>query len=95
MCIRDSAYTRARAAEQRFARDVLGAATENVALTEQALREGEVSLTDVILLRRTALDAQLEYLDVLTTSYLAWFDFAATLGAEPDDLASLLSGTEH
>ncbi|MBK7716142.1 MAG: hypothetical protein IPI38_12085 [Gemmatimonadetes bacterium] len=49
----------------------------------------------MILLRRTALDAQLEYLDVLTTSYLAWFDFAATLGAEPDDLASLLSGTEH
>ncbi len=90
-----AAFTRARAAEQRFARDVLGAATENVALTEQALREGEVSLPDVILLRRTAVDAQLEYLDVLTTSYLAWFDFAATLGAEPDDLASLLSGTEH
>jgi outer membrane protein TolC len=89
-----AAYTRARAAEQRFAKDVLGAATENVALTEQALREGEVSLTDVILLRRTAVDAQLEYLEVLTSSYLAWFDFAATLGAEPNELASLLSGTE-
>jgi outer membrane protein TolC len=90
-----AAYTRARSAEQRFAKDVLGAAADNVALTELALREGEVSLTDVILLRRTAVDAQLEYLDVLTTSYLAWFDFAATLGAEPNDLAPLLSGTEN
>jgi len=90
-----SRYSRARSAERRFAREVLGAAEENVILTERALQEGEVSLTDVILLRRTALDAQLEYLDVLTTSYFAWFDFAATLGAEPTDLPSLLSGTEN
>lgn len=90
-----AAYTRSHAAERRFATDVLGAATANVALTEQALREGEVSLTDVILLRRTAVDAQLEYLDVLTSSYLAWFDLAATLGTDPTDLPSLLSGTEN
>ena len=90
-----AAYSRSHAAERRFVKEVLGAAIENVALTEQALREGEVSLTDVILLRRTTVDAQLEYLDVLTTSYLAWFAFAASLGSEPDDLAALLSVTEH
>ncbi|MDZ4862262.1 MAG: TolC family protein [Gemmatimonadota bacterium] len=89
-----AAYTRAHSAERRFAADVLGAAIENVALTEQALREGEVSLTDVILLRRTAIDAQLEYLDVLTTSYFAWFDLAAALGGEPHDLPALLRGME-
>lgn len=88
-------FTRAKSAESRFARDVISAAEENVTLTERALREGEVSLADVLLLRRTALDAQLEYLDVLTTTYLAWFDFAATLGAEPSDLPSLLSGMEN
>lgn len=88
-------YRRARTAEQRFATEALGAVEENVALTERALQEGEVSLTEVLLLRRTSVEAQLEYLEVLTSSYFAWFELAATLGAEPNDLPALLGGTEN
>ena len=85
-------FLRARTAEQRFARDVLRAATENVTLTERALAEGEVSLTDVIVLRATAVNAQLEYLDVLQDAATAWFELAAALAVEPTDLAALLGG---
>lgn len=83
-------YLRARAAERRFATDVLRAATENVTLTERALAEGEVNLTDVLVLRATAVNAQLEYLDVLRDAAEAWFELAAALGAEPADLPALL-----
>lgn len=83
-------FLRARAAERRFATEVLRAATENVILTERALSEGEVSLTDVLVLRATAVNAQLEYLDVLRDASDAWFELAATLAAEPTDLATLL-----
>lgn len=80
------------AAEQQFAQEVLTAASENVNLTEQALREGEVNLTDVIVLRRTALDAQLEYLAVLANAYTAWFEVAAALDVDPLELPVLLTG---
>ena len=83
-------FLRARSAERRFATDVLRAATENVTLTERALTEGEVSLTDVLVLRSTAVNAQLEYLDVLRDASEAWFELAAALAAEPADLAALL-----
>ena len=83
-------FLRARAAERRFATDVLRAATENVTLTERALAEGEVSLTDVLVLRATAVNAQLEYLDVLQNASDAWFELAAALAVEPADLAALL-----
>jgi cobalt-zinc-cadmium efflux system outer membrane protein len=85
-------FLRARTAEQRFARDVLRAATENVTLTERALAEGEVSLTDVIVLRATAVNAQLEYLDVLQDAATAWFELAAALAVEPTELTALLGG---
>jgi outer membrane protein TolC len=83
-------FLRARAAERRFATEVLRAATENVTLTERALSEGEVSLTEVLVLRATAVNAQLEYLDVLRDAADAWFELAAALAAEPADLAALL-----
>lgn len=81
-------------AERQFAREVLGAATENVTLTERALTEGEVSLTDVILLRRTALDAQLEYLAVQADAYNSWFELAAALGVGPLELPAVLTGED-
>lgn len=83
-------FLRASTAERRFATDVLRAATENVTLTERALTEGEVSLTDVLVLRATAVNAQLEYLDVLRDAWDAWFELAAALAADPADLAALL-----
>lgn len=83
-------FLRARTAERRFATEVLRAATENVTLTERALGEGEVSLTDVLVLRATAVNAQLEYLEVLQAASVAWFELAAALAAEPVDLAALL-----
>lgn len=83
-------FLRARAAERRFATEILRAATENVTLTERALAEGEVSLTDVLILRGTAVNAQLEYLDVLRDASEAWFELAAALAVEPADLAALL-----
>ena len=83
-------FIRARTAERRFATDVLRAATENVTLTERALSEGEVSVTDVLVLRATAVNAQLEYLDVLRDASDALFALAAALAAEPTDLAALL-----
>ncbi|MGH7673395.1 MAG: TolC family protein [Gemmatimonadales bacterium] len=86
-------FTRARLVERSFATEVLQAATQNVVLTERALTEGEVSLTDVLVLRRTAVEAQLEYLDVLNDAYTAWFSLAAALAAEPGELAALLGGT--
>lgn len=83
-------YRRARSAEKRFASDVLGAATENVTLTERALAEGEASVTDVIVLRTAAVNAQLEYLDVLLDLYSSWFDLAAAVAATPAELADVL-----
>ena len=84
----------AHAAERRFATEVLRAATENVTLTERALAEGEVSLTEVLVLRSIAVSAQLEYLDVLEAAADAWFELAAALAAEPAELATLLGGRE-
>jgi cobalt-zinc-cadmium efflux system outer membrane protein len=83
-------FVRARAAERRFVTEVLRAATENVTLTERALSEGEVSVTDVLVLRATAVNAQLEYLEVLRDATEAWFELAAAIAAEPADLAALL-----
>lgn len=83
-------YRRASSAETRFASDVLGAATENVTLTERALAEGEASVTDVIVLRTAAVNAQLEYLDVLLDLYSSWFDLAAAVAATPSELADVL-----
>lgn len=83
---------RSTTAERYFANSVLTAATENVALTEQALLEGEVDLTDVIVLRRTALEAQLESLAVLADAYSAWFEVAAALDVDPLELSMLLTG---
>ena len=85
-------FLRSRAAERRFATEVLRAATENVTLTERALAEGEADLTQVLVLRGAAVAAQLEYLDVLQASAEAWFDLAAALAVEPDQLAALLMG---
>ena len=83
-------YTRALRAERRFAADVLRAATENVTLTQRALAEGEVSVTDVVVLRSAALAAQLEYLEVLLDAYSAWFELAAALDATPAQLSELI-----
>ena len=83
-------FLRARSAERRFAGEVLRVASENVRLTERALAEGEVSLTEVLVLRTTAAGAQLEYLDVLHDAWSAWFELAAALAAEPAELATLL-----
>jgi outer membrane protein TolC len=69
---------------------VLRAATENVTLTERALAEGEVSVTDVVVLRSAAVAAQLEYLDVLGEATAAWFELAAALNTSPAELAELL-----
>lgn len=84
-------YERTRQAERRFATGVLGAASENVDLTEIALIEGEVSLTDVMVLRTAAVAAQLEYLEVLSDATEAWFQLAAALNAEPADLTRLIN----
>ena len=83
-------YRRARVAQQRFATDVLRAATENVSLTEQAMVEGEASVAEVIVLRTAAVMAQLEYLDVLADVYSAWFELAAAVSASPTELVELL-----
>ena len=90
-----TSYLLAQEAEQRFQVDVLTAAEENVILTERALAEGELSLTEVLLLRRTALDAQLEYLEVFANRYNAWFDLAAALGVEPEAVPAILGTTEN
>ena len=83
---------RSMGAERYFAEAVLASSAENVALTERALLEGEVDLTDVIVLRRAALEAQLEYLAVLADAYSAWFEVSAALDVDPLDLATLLTG---
>jgi cobalt-zinc-cadmium efflux system outer membrane protein len=84
-------FRRAATSERRFATEVLRAATENVSLTERALTEGEVSVTDVLVLRGTAVAAQLEYLEVLHDAASAWFDLSAALAAEPGALTVLLN----
>ena len=84
-------FRRAAASERRFATEVLRAATENVTLTERALAEGEVSVTDVLVLRGTAVAAQLEYLDVLRDAASAWFELSAALAIEPSALSAILN----
>lgn len=83
-------FARARAAERRFATEVLRAATENVTLSETALEEGFASVTDVVVLRTAAVAAQLEYLDVLAETAEAWFRLAAALGVTPTELAQFI-----
>jgi outer membrane protein TolC len=85
-------YERTRIASLRFAGEVLQAALDNVRLTEVAFAEGEVDVTEVIVLRGTAVAAQLEYLEVLQDAYGAWFQLAAVAAAEPDELSQLLNG---
>jgi cobalt-zinc-cadmium efflux system outer membrane protein len=82
-------YVLARRAERRFAEEVLRAATENVTLTERAFTEGKVGITDVVVLRSTAVAAQLEYLEVLADAYEGWFRLAAAVGVAPDELNDL------
>jgi len=84
-------FRRAATSERRFVTEVLRAATENVTLTERALTEGEVSVTDVLVLRGTAVAAQLEYLEVLRDAASAWFDLSAALAVEPAALITLLN----
>jgi len=83
-------YARARDAERRFAAEVLVAASQNVELTGQAFEAGEVSVTEVVVLRATAVATLLEYLEVLSDAYQGWFLLAAVLNAEPDELSRLL-----
>lgn len=82
-------FRRASLAERRFAEEVLEAATQNVTLTDRAFAEGKVDITDVVVLRTAAVDAQLEYLAVLGDAYTAWFELAAALGVEPQDISDL------
>jgi cobalt-zinc-cadmium efflux system outer membrane protein len=82
-------YILARRAERRFAEEVLRAATENVTLTERAFAEGKVGIADVVVLRSTAVAAQLEYLEVLADAYEGWFRLAAAVSASPEELTSL------
>jgi len=83
-------YTRARAAERRFATDVLRAASENATLASRAFEEGEVSIAEVVVFRTTAVATQLEYLEVLADAYQSWFELAAALDARPEELLELL-----
>jgi outer membrane protein TolC len=83
-------FSLSRAAERRFATGVLQVARENVTLTERALTEGEVSLTDVLVLRRITVETQLEYVELLRDSYEAWFALAAALALEPGELATMI-----
>lgn len=83
-------YRRGRSAEQRFTANVLPAANENVRLVERALAEGEVNLTEVLVLRGAAVGAQLEYLDVLRDAVEAWVGLAAAVAANPQDLDRLI-----
>lgn len=84
-------FRRARSAEREFSTTALGAAGENIALTERALLEGEVSVTDVLVLRSTTASARLEYLEVLRDAFEAWFELAAALASEPAELPGLLA----
>jgi cobalt-zinc-cadmium efflux system outer membrane protein len=83
-------FARAASAERRFALEVLRAATENVTLTDQAFAEGEVGLTDVLVLRTAAVAAQIEHLEVQREVYLAWFELAAAVDAAPADISELI-----
>lgn len=83
-------YARTAEAERHFAVDVLRAATENVTLSDRAFTEGEVGVTDVLVLRTAAVAAQLEYLQVQREAYLAWFELAAAMNATPAELRELI-----
>jgi cobalt-zinc-cadmium efflux system outer membrane protein len=85
-----SRFRHGRRAALRFAADAVRAATENVTLTERALTEGEVSLTNVLVLRGTVVAGQLEYLDVLREAMEAWFELAAAVAAEPSEVPALV-----
>lgn len=82
-------FRRAVQAEERFADEVLQAASENVTLSDRAFAEGKVDITDVVVLRTAAVNAQLEYLAVRGDAYAAWFELAAALGLEPQALTDL------
>jgi outer membrane protein TolC len=81
-------------AVRRFAAQVLQAAAQNVALTTRAFEEGEVGIAQVVVFRTAAIAAQLEYLDVLTDTYRAWFELAAAVGIHPDQLSELLGADD-
>lgn len=82
-------FERAAAAERRFVDEALQAATENVSLSDRAFAEGKLDITDVVVLRTTAVAAQLEYLAVRDDAYTAWFELAAALGVTPRALTDL------
>ena len=82
-------FARSADVHRRYVRDILPAASQNVTLTERALTEGEVGLTEVLVLRSSAVTAQLEYLEVLQEVLDAWAALATAAGVEPGELERL------
>jgi outer membrane protein TolC len=85
-------YAGAYNAERRFADDLLRSGAENAELAARAFAEGELSITEVVVFRTTALATQLEYVEVLADAYTAWFELAAAFAATPQELTELLGG---
>jgi len=84
-------YRTVSRAAQGFEEIALRSAHENLELSERSLRAGEISVTDLIVLRSQAIGAELAYLDILRDAYVAWFDLTASLNTTPGQLLGLLS----
>ena len=61
----DAAYAIRRAAATVFESAALPSAVENEQLSQRSFEEGEIRLTDLIVVRRELIDTRLEHLDRL------------------------------
>jgi outer membrane protein TolC len=69
-----------RAAAEAFEQDALPNAIESEQLAQRSFEEGQISLTDLIVVRRELTDTRLEYLDRLLEAAQTAIDRDAAAG---------------
>jgi len=76
-------YDQQRAAVEELERDALGVVTENEALSKESYDVGQISLIELLLVRRQMLEIRSDYLSRLLDAAIASADLEATAGVSP------------
>jgi len=76
-------YDQLRAAVEELQRDALGVVEENEALSKESYDVGQISLIELLLVRRQMLEIRSDYLSRLLDAAIASADLEASAGVSP------------
>ena len=76
-------YDQQRAAVEELERDALGVVDENEALSKESYEAGQISMVELLLVRREMLEIRNEYLSRLLDAAIASADLEASAGVSP------------